>query len=424
VLFEEGELNVELEVEGEEEEEEAKAGEEDGAKVGAQEGGALTLTSSSSVTLHTLTNHGYDVNPDHLVITEGVTSALDALSFVLSNPGDVWLTPAPFYVSYVRDLQTRSNVDVWPVRPIIVDQVDQITSLPQPSDFEGAYIRCKAAGKKVSAVLICNPSNPSGCCAKQSELVAILKWSRMRDVHVVVDEIFAGTTFGTTPCSPKQQKEEENQQELKEESVFKSVLTLNARLGSKVTVLWGCAKEMGLGGWHLGCLLPESKRLHQALCRIVRISGCPSNPIQDQLAGVLEDRRFIQEYSTSNANILKAGCADVVKACDNLGFSYVPASAGLFVMIRLVTLMKETTYANERALFRHMFTECNVVMSPGEGSMAPPGWFRCCYACAPEGAVEEAFSRIAKLKREDIVVTEEDISGSKITEEAMRNFFF
>ena len=163
--------------------------------------------------------------------------------------------------------------------------------------------------------------------------------------------------------------------------------------------------------------------MQQALGRVIRISGCPSSPLQDQFAGVLEDRRFIQEYKHSNLNILKSGCADVIHACNNLGFSYVLPSAGLFIMINLSTLMKEMTYANERALFRHIFTECNVVMSPGEGSMAPPGWFRCCYACAPAGAVEEAFARLAKLTIEDIVVTNEDIVGSFITEEAMKVFF-
>jgi aspartate/methionine/tyrosine aminotransferase len=346
----------------------------------------------------------YTVNPNHLVMTEGVTSAIDALAFTLSNPNDAWLTPVPFYVSYRRDLKTRSGVDIWPVRRQNSDA--PLESMPSIADFEAAWNQCQRKNKKVTAVLLCNPHNPTGCFYSEDELITTLSWCDEKNVHVVVDEIFAATIYGKD-----------------EKKTFTSVLSLAPSLGPRITVLWGCAKEFGLGGWHLGCILSESDRLREALTRIINISGIPSSPIQNQLAGVLEDRTFIHEYSRINKEILAECSREVVTECRRLNFSFIKPLAGLFVLVDLSRLMKESTYANERALFRHIFYECNVVMTPGEGSMAPPGMFRCCFACAPKGAVVEAFKRIEKLTKEDITMTQEDIDGADAMERRL-DFFF
>ena len=155
---------------------------------------------------------------------------------------------------------------------------------------------------------------------------------------------------------------------------------------------------------HLGCILSESKLLRDAVCRILNISGIPSSPIQHQFACVLEDRTFIRQYSLSTKKILHAGALEVLQQCERLNFNYIVPSAGLFVLVDLSRLLEKKRYCYERALFIYMFRECNVVMSPGEGSLAPPGYFRLCYACAPKGAVRVAFSRIAKITKEKLAV--------------------
>ena len=391
----------------------------EGTSISDEDAAAAAAAAAAVADADAAGNHGkdvdgdyYSVDPNHLIITQGVTSALDALGFVLSNPGDVWLTPAPFYVSYTRDLKTRCNVDVWPVRPATTT-ISSMAMLPTSDDFEAAWNRCQKHGRRVTTVLLCNPGNPTGCCYSAEALCDILAWCKQHNVHCVVDEIFAATSFGSS-------------------SPFCSVLTLpthhrNDRgllaLGPHVTVLWGCAKELGLGGWHLGCILSESQILRDALCRTLRVSGPCSNPVQHQLACVLEDRTFMKAYADSNLEILRRGCKEVMEACDSLGFNYVTAQAGLFVFISMKRLMKEASYANERAVFRHIFQTCNVVMSPGEGSLAPPGFFRCCYGCAPHGAVKEAFRRIASIHKDDIVVTEDDRIGSQRTEELLHLFY-
>ena len=119
---------------------------------------------------------------------------------------------------------------------------------------------------------------------------------------------------------------------------------------------------------------------------------------------MLEDRAFIRRYSLSTKKILRAGALEVLQQCERLNFKYIIPSAGLFVLVDLSRLLEKKRYCYERALFIYMFRECNVVMSPGEGSLAPPGYFRLCYACAPKGAVRVAFNRIAKITKEKLAV--------------------
>ena len=71
-------------------------------------------------------------------------------------------------------------------------------------------------------------------------------WTRRadRDLHLVVDEIFAG-------CDHHRQIDGRSKSQ---DQSFNSIASLSASkgLGEKTTIVWGIAKDFGLGGHHLG----------------------------------------------------------------------------------------------------------------------------------------------------------------------------
>eukprot|EP00002_Diphylleia_rotans_P038110 TRINITY_DN8615_c0_g1_i2.p2 TRINITY_DN8615_c0_g1~~TRINITY_DN8615_c0_g1_i2.p2 ORF type:complete len:161 (+),score=35.45 TRINITY_DN8615_c0_g1_i2:57-539(+) len=50
------------------------------------------------------------LHPENMIITAGASPALDHLSFVLCNPGDGIIIPAPYYPAFDGDLAVRNQV--------------------------------------------------------------------------------------------------------------------------------------------------------------------------------------------------------------------------------------------------------------------------------------------------------------------------
>lgn len=85
---------------------------------------------------------------DNVATCAGCTVALETLATLLAEPGDVFLIPAPYYSSFVDDINERAGV-------IAVDVPCDETL--DRNAFEAAYERVTAEGRRVRAVLCLLP---------------------------------------------------------------------------------------------------------------------------------------------------------------------------------------------------------------------------------------------------------------------------
>ena len=53
---------------------------------------------------------GCTVNQEHLAFSSGLTSTIEQTAFILGNPGDVAVIPAPSYPVYTSDLGVKSGI--------------------------------------------------------------------------------------------------------------------------------------------------------------------------------------------------------------------------------------------------------------------------------------------------------------------------
>lgn len=128
--------------------------------------------------------HGlnYDFDEETL-ITVGVSEGLDLAARAILNPGDEVLIPQPCYVSYgpVVDLAGGKPVflrtDVKNGFKLTAKQIDQSCS------------------KKTKALLINYPSNPTGASYNKSELQAIARVVKKRNLLVISDEVYDELTY-------------------------------------------------------------------------------------------------------------------------------------------------------------------------------------------------------------------------------------
>ncbi|MFM2169735.1 MAG: hypothetical protein RIS79_4106 [Verrucomicrobiota bacterium] len=119
---------------------------------------------------------GVPVDPDqNLVVTCGSTEAMMCAMMTCCNPGDKVIIFSPFYENYGADAILSGAQPIYvPLRP------------PQFGFDPEELARAFEQGAK--AIIVCNPSNPTGKVFTRAELQTILDLAEKHDAFVITDE--------------------------------------------------------------------------------------------------------------------------------------------------------------------------------------------------------------------------------------------
>ncbi len=144
--------------------------------------GLSVLRKSISVYLENV--HGLRYRPaDEILVTVGVSEALDLAVRAVVNPGDEVLYPDPSYVSYHPSIRMAHG------RPV-----------PLPLDADAGFVLRaetirRALTPRSRVLILNNPANPTGAAAGREELEAIAAVAREADLVVITDEVYAELTY-------------------------------------------------------------------------------------------------------------------------------------------------------------------------------------------------------------------------------------
>ncbi len=119
---------------------------------------------------------GLALDPDqHLVVTCGSTEAMMVAMMTACNPGDKVIVFSPFYENYAADAILSGAEPIYvPLRP------------PHYGFDPEELARAFRQGPK--AIIVCNPSNPTGKVFTRAELLQILELAERHDAFVITDE--------------------------------------------------------------------------------------------------------------------------------------------------------------------------------------------------------------------------------------------
>ena len=112
-----------------------------------------------------------------MVVTIGSTEAMVDTLFALTNPGDKVVMFSPYFENY------RAQTLMVDCEPVFVPLVPPIFQF-DPERLEDAF------RQHPKAILICNPSNPSGKVFTYDELRLIAELCIRYDVYCIMDEVY------------------------------------------------------------------------------------------------------------------------------------------------------------------------------------------------------------------------------------------
>jgi len=148
--------------------------------------GLLSLRKSISRYVEGLFGVAYDPAGEVLV-TVGVSEAIDIGLRALLNPGDEVIYHEPCYVSYAPSILLAHAVAV----PVVTAKEDSFSLKPG---------KLAAAITPRSRVLMLNfPTNPTGACATREDLEGIAKLAIEHDLIVMTDEIYCELRYDDEP---------------------------------------------------------------------------------------------------------------------------------------------------------------------------------------------------------------------------------
>ena len=121
---------------------------------------------------------GIPIDPQtQIVVTCGSTEAMMAAMLTVVNPGDKVIVFSPFYENYTADA--------------ILSGAEPIYVHLRPPYFDFDVDELETAFKQnPKALILCNPSNPSGKVFTRDELETIARFAKKYDTFVITDEVY------------------------------------------------------------------------------------------------------------------------------------------------------------------------------------------------------------------------------------------
>lgn len=299
-------------------------------------------------------NFNIDYDPKtNVLVTVGVSEALDIAMRAILTPGDEILIPEPCYVSYKACATLAGAVPV--AVPAKIENNFSIT----PADLE-AHVT-----DKTKALLIGYPNNPTGAILTKEQLMDIAKFAQEHDLIVISDEIYGDLTYGG------------------ERHVCFAGLP---GMKDRTILLNGFSKAYAMTGWRIGYAM-SNPAIISAMTKIHQYTMLCA-PITAQIAAV-EALRHGEKYMKKMVSEYDKRRRLIYDGLTNAGLKCFEPKGAFYIFPDITsTGLTSEEFAEQLLMKEH------VALVPGTAfGQCGEGYVRCSYATSV-AKISEAIARI------------------------------
>ena len=300
--------------------------------------------------------YGVRYAPDgEMLITVGVSEALDLAMRAIIDPGDEVIMPDPCYVAYDACVILAGGV------PVMVPTCEEDGFEVDAADVEARITA------RTRAILIGYPSNPTGAVMPREKLDDIADLARKHGLIVISDEIYARLVYG-----------EEH-----------TCLASLPGMKDNTILLGGFSKAYAMTGWRIGyaCgpreIIAAMTKIHQytMMCAPTMAQVAAIEALR---AGGSASDEMVADYNRRRQVIVE-GLRDIGLSC------FEPK--GAFYAFPSIT----STGMTSEEFAERLLTEEKVAVVPGSAfGKCGEGYVRCCYATSLAD-IEEALVRMKRF---------------------------
>ncbi len=331
--------------------------------------------------------HSPSIAADNILFSAGASATLEVMSFVLANPGDIVVIPAPSYPMYTNDLGIKSGMERFDLQSNKYDDHGSMPSHVDVSMLEKTKKTLDQQGKTFRILLITTPDNPTGCVYTRDQLESIAEWCMAHKIHLVVNEIYALSMLDTT--NPLIAGDYTSPFE------FHSFAQLMAKHQSDyLHHIYALSKDFAMSGFRFGVSHTLNNDMFRAM-QNVNIPHMVSNLTQWAVGELFSDTLFIENYIRVNqANITKS-YTTVIKTLRALDIPYFPAHGSLFVWANFSRFVSGDAQDAEMEFWMALYNKTGILLTPGVGfGHRKKGFFRIVHTAIPTEYLEVAMVRL------------------------------
>ena len=275
---------------------------------------------------------GLPLDPDaHIAVTCGSTEAMMVAMMTACNPGDKVIVFSPFYENYVADTILSGAEPIY------------VALRPPEFVFDPDELR-RAFEQKPKALILCNPSNPSGKVFTRDELLFIADLAVKHDTFVITDEVYEHIVY-----APHRHTYLASLPGMFERTISCSSLS----------------KTYSITGWRLGYVIASPKVINEARKVHDFLTVGAAAPLQEAAVAGLE---LPDSYYAGLQSAYTEKRAVFLSYLDRIGLSYTKPQGAYFVMVDIA----EFGWEDDMAFSHWLAREVGVAAVPGSSFFREP----------------------------------------------------
>jgi aspartate/methionine/tyrosine aminotransferase len=272
---------------------------------------------------------GLSVESDDILVTNGVSEALDMVMSSIIEEGDEVLLPGPYYPPYASYVRLHGGIPV-------EFGVDLKNSTPDIEDIR------KKITKKTVAICLISPNNPTGAVFSEKSLKNIVDIANEHDLYIICDEIYDQIVF---------------------DEKFTGIGKVSG--DSPIILLNGFSKVHLMSGWRIGYIgFNQSERLRplrENLPKLARVRISTNLPVQ---YAALESLQGPQVYVKEFVSELKKRRDFVVKRLNSIpGLSCTSPKGAFYAFPKI----ENNRYSSDQEFVMELLKTTGVLTVHGSG---------------------------------------------------------
>jgi len=301
-------------------------------------------------------SYGVEYDPTvELLITVGVSEALDLAMRAVLDPGDEVIIPDPCFVAYGACVTLAGG------KPVMIPTIEANGFEITAADIEPHVT------SRTRAILLGYPSNPTGAVMSREKLCEIAELARRRNLLVISDEIYAQLVYGV------------------EHTCFASL----PEMKESTILLGGLSKAYAMTGWRIG-YAAGPKEIIAAMTKIHQYT-IMSAPTMGQVAAI-EALKSGEAASSEMVEAYNRRRLVIVKGLCDIGLSCFEPKGAFYAFPSIKVSGMSSEEFSEKLL-----VEEKVAVVPGAAFGAcGEGYVRCCYATSLSD-IAEALLRMKRF---------------------------
>ncbi len=275
--------------------------------------------------------------PKEIIVSTGAKTSIYLALAATINPGEGVIVPKPYWVSYPEQVKLLGG------HPVTVDTKESNNFVMTPDEL------AQKIDDRTKAVILNNPSNPTGSAYTPEQLYAVLQIAHKHKLFIISDEIYSKITY--------------------QDYVFKRVVSVMPEIKSHAVIIDGASKAYSMTGWRIGYTAgPEN--IIQAMKKIQ--DHVTSNPVSISQKAALEAFSCDQSFLNERTMEFQKRRDYLVQAINKIPGMKANTPQGAFYLFPNVKSLINRKHPNGTIrssldLCDYLLEKAHVALVPGEG---------------------------------------------------------